>query len=463
VDRTTERIVDFALGYSEADLTPTVLTSTLNHVVDAVAVAIAGTTAEPAKIAAQLAAATRADPGATLIGHGGGVAPDMAAFANAVMVRTYDWNDGMQAKAGGHPSDMLPALLAVGEIAHSSGRDLLVATALAYELLGGMGAKVERKHFDQGLFMGVAAGLACGRMLGFDRDQLGHVASLTMTTALQLAVHRWGALSMTKGASTAFAVRNAVFCTQLAQAGFTSAPEPVEGIFGLWAAMGEFEPALPVIAGGPSVMEMSHQKPIPAETQVLGLLDHVAEIRAWAPVDEIESIEITLSHHAASHVADPPKFRPTTRETADHSLPYMLAVALVDGDITLDSYNPERLDDPALRSVMDRITIAETAEFNAIRAEVYGVTLAHPVRAVFRTRSGDTRTIEVRYHKGHYRDPMNQADVDVKFDKAVAGVVSDEAAERIRKAWWNLEVATDVAEPIALLGNLGATPTVKER
>ena len=121
MDRTTERIVDFALGYSEADLTPTVLTSTLNHVVDAVAVAIAGTRAEPARIAAQLAAATRSNPGATLIGHGGGVAPDMAAFANSVMVRTYDWNDGMQAKAGGHPSDMLPALLAVGEIAHSTG------------------------------------------------------------------------------------------------------------------------------------------------------------------------------------------------------------------------------------------------------------------------------------------------------------------------------------------------------
>lgn len=164
MDRTTGRIVDYARAFTKDDLAEPVLTSARNHLFDTIAVAIAGTKAEPARIAAKLAATSRGEPGATLIGHGHGVAPDMAAFANAVMVRTYDWNDGMQAKAGGHPSDMIPGILAAGEIAHSSGTDVLIAITLAYELLGGLGASTDRVNFDQGLFMGAATALAvhCG-------------------------------------------------------------------------------------------------------------------------------------------------------------------------------------------------------------------------------------------------------------------------------------------------------------
>ena len=110
------------------------------------------------------------------------------------MVRTYDWNDGMQAKGGGHPSDMIPGLLATAEVCGASGPDVLRAVALAYELLGGLGIVVERGVWDQGLFMGGATALACGRLLGLDRERLGQAASLAFTTAMPLSVHRWGEL-----------------------------------------------------------------------------------------------------------------------------------------------------------------------------------------------------------------------------------------------------------------------------
>jgi 2-methylcitrate dehydratase len=454
VDKTTEHLVDFALDFSRSELPEPVRASALNHLVDAVAVAIAGTTAEPARLAADLAAASRGEPGATVIGRTRGALPELAAFANAVMVRTYDWNDGLQAKAGGHPSDMIPGLFAVAEIGRTDGRELLRAMTLAYEILGGLGASTDRANFDQGLFMGTATALACGVLLGLDRDQLGHAVSLSISTALPLGVHRWGSLSMTKGASTAFAVKNGVFCAQLARAGFTSAPEAIEGYYGLWDVVGEFTPKLPVCEGGPSVMEMSHQKPIPAESQVLGLLDLVPAIRAWAAVEEIECIELTMSDHARRHVADPAKYDPQTRETADHSLPYMLAVALVDGEITLDSYRSERFGDPTLRAVMQRIYVTSSAEFDELRAQVDGVTRAHPIRAVFRTRDGRTRTEEVRFHKGHYRDPMNRADVDAKFDRAVLGVIGAGQRDEIRRAWWGIEDVADVGEVVGLLADL---------
>jgi 2-methylcitrate dehydratase len=455
MDATTENIVDYTLSYSRDDLAGPVLPSTLNHLVDTIAVAIAGTAAEPSRIAARLAGMSRSQPGATLIGGGTGISPEMAAFANAVMVRTFDWNDGMQAKGGGHPSDMIPGILAIGEISHSSGQDVLMAITLAYELLGGLGVSIDRKNYDQGLFMGAATTLACGRLLGLDKEQLGHAASLAFTIALPLGVHRWGALSMMKGGSTAFAVKNGVFCAMLAQAGFTSAPEPIEGYYGLWDAIGKFEPRLPVMPGGPSVMEMAHQKPIPAESQVLGLLDMVPKIRAWAPVEDIESIDIQLSERAARHVADPPKYDPQTRETADHSLPYMLAVALVDGDISLDSYTPQRFLDPALRPIMQKVKVTVTDEFTHIRTQFEGVTRAHPVRVTFRDTNGRELTEDLRYHKGHYRDPMTQADINTKFDKACRGIVDGEHREQIREAWWNVESAPDISGPMALLADFG--------
>jgi 2-methylcitrate dehydratase len=456
MDRTTEGIVDYALSYSRDDLTEAVTTATVNHLVDTVAVGIAGTTAEPSQAAVRLARAGALPAGATVIGAGVRTSPDLAAFANSVMVRTYDWNDGMQAKGGGHPSDMIPGLLAVAETVRSAGSDLLLATALAYELLGGLGAVIERGPWDQGLFMGGATALAAGRLLGLDKQQLGEAASLAYTTALPLSVHRWGALSMMKGASTAFAVRNGVFCALLAREGLTSAPEAIEGYYGLAHITGDIVPKLPVLPGGPSVVEMAHQKPVPAESQVLGLLDLVPAIRAWADVEDISSIDVDVSERAARHVADPAKYDPKTRETADHSLPYMLAVALVDGEITLDSYRPERFSDPALRPVMNKIRVHPNEEFTRIRTEFDGVTRAHPVRVTFRTKDGRERTDELRYHKGHFRDPMTRADLDHKFDLACRGLVADARRDEIRSAWWAIAAAPDVAVPIGLLAVLEA-------
>src|ERR1043165_6039269 len=105
MDSTTRQIVDYTVGFSEADLTPPVRTAALHHVVDTVAVAVAGHDSETAAIGARLAAGVRGDEPATVIGHDIATTPDLAAFANTIMVRTDDWNDGLQARGGGHPSD----------------------------------------------------------------------------------------------------------------------------------------------------------------------------------------------------------------------------------------------------------------------------------------------------------------------------------------------------------------------
>src|SRR5262245_52389334 len=280
-------------------MTKPAIESTLNHLVDTIAVAVAGFDSDPARCAAAIARRVTSTPGATVFGYDITTSPELAAFANVIMVRTQDWNDGMQAKGGGHPSDMTPGVLALGELAHSSGLEVVVAVALAYELLGGVGADVPIGDlgFDQGTFMGVTVAVAGGRLLGLDAQQLANAASLALVPNVPLGVSRWGSLSMMKGCATAFAVRSGVFAALLAREGLTSAAEPFEGVYGLQHQTGPFSPRLPVLPGGPSVVEMSHQKPIPAESQAIGLIELMPKLRAWTSLDELVSVELEVSHH----------------------------------------------------------------------------------------------------------------------------------------------------------------------
>ena len=453
MDKIMQQLVDYTRSFSVAEMIAPVLEATVNHVVDSMAVAIAGSGSEPGQILSRIARAAPSDGGATVFGYGYRTTPELAALANSMMVRTYDWNDGMLAPWGGHPSDMIPGILAAGELAHSNGTEVLVAIALAYELLGGIGweIKVTRNDsgFDQGTFMGVATALAVGKLWRLNDDQLAHAASLALVPNLPIAVSRWGELSMLKGCGNAFAVRSGVFGAMLAREGFTSAPEPFEGTYGLCYLLGEFKPRLPVLPDGPRVVQLSHQKLVPADTHSLALYDIVPRIRAWTSVDDIEAIEIDAPEDTVRHVGDESKYDPRTRETADHSLPYMLAVALIDGKITLDSYRPERFLDPALRPVMRKIKLSVDAEFDRIhRTQFFGATRPTPRRITVRTKSGRVFKEEVMYHRGTYNNPMTRDDVDAKLDSICAGVVGDVQRDHIRDAWWNVAKSPDIAGPI---------------
>jgi 2-methylcitrate dehydratase len=351
-------------------------------------------------------------------------------------------------------------VLAAGEIAGASGRPALLAIILAYELLGGLGHDVElpERGFDQGTFTGVATALAVGKLLGLTDDQLANAASLALVPSLPLAAARWGTLSMWKGCAEGAAVRNGVFAALLARAGMTGPPEPFEGVKALWEQTGPFEPRLPVLPDGPRVVQMSHTKPAPAETWFLGLIDLAPKIRAWTALEDIASIDVELPDQPFRKFADEPKYDPTTSETADHSLPYTLAAALVDGSVSLASYEPERIADPTLRPLMRKIRAHPSEELTRIRlTQNTGVARPLPVRVTVRTTSGQELRRELMGHRGHMSDPMTRADVNAKLDQASSSKMTSSQRERIRAAWWAFAEAPDVREPIQTLATF-ATP-----
>ena len=159
-------------------------------------------------------------------------------------------------------------------------------------------------------------------------------------------------------------------------------------------------------------------------------------LRAKVRAEEIEAIDVQTYWMTYSEIgSEPAKWDPKTRETADHSLPYMLAVALTDGQITPASFEPQRYLDPDLRPLMHRIRISENAEFT----RRFPQELVSEMAVV--TRSGQRFTERAEYPKGHAKNPMTDANVETKFRDLSTDVLGRARVDDALQVLWRLEEA----------------------
>jgi 2-methylcitrate dehydratase len=178
----------------------------------------------------------------------------------------------------------------------------------------------------------------------------------------------------------------------------------------------------------------------PAEYHSQSAIDAILQLRPQIGGAKVESIEIASFEAAVSIIgSEPEKWRPTSRETADHSMPYCVAVALIDGDVTLKSFDALRLKDPKVLDLLDRTKIREDAALNA----------GYPdgIPNHLRVKLADGRTVEKRvdFPRGHYKNPMTDDEVVAKFNKLADGVVSRQTADGIIERCWKLDGLTDLA------------------
>jgi 2-methylcitrate dehydratase len=448
MDRSTEQIVAYADRLTFDQLSADCVHAAKAHLVDSVACLLGGFDSPPARIARQYARSVSARPSARVLGDGTPTAPDVAAFANTIMLRYLDYNDTLVATGSLHPSDVIPAILAAAETAHATGRDLLLGIVLGYEIAGALcrAVSVRERGWDQGVFLGIAGAVAAGKLLGLDRPRLANALSLAVVPHVPLRQTRAGELSMWKGCATADSARNAIFAAQLARLGLTAPREPFEGKDGLWERVtGAFELSLPD-PSGTSVIEQTNVKLHPAEYHSQAFLDLVPAIRQRVSVADIDALDIETYWVCYSEIgAEPAKWQPESRETADHSLPFILATALRDGELGLDSFSDENIHDPGLRQFMQRITVRLNDEFTRrFPTEV-------PSRVRLRTRSGEEMTFEASYAKGHYRNPATPSELDGKFRNLADRVLSSEQGEMMQTALAEVEACEDVADLVERL------------
>ena len=448
MDRTTEMLASYACRLSYEDLGPKTVHQVKRTLVDTMGCAMGGFVSEPAKIARGMASTITSTTPARVLGTTEYTSPDMAGFANGVMVRYLDCNDSYFSPGGGHPSDMIPAVLAVADPMIADGRTVVTAIALAYEVFCRLSDEVVAGDlgWDQGMFSVIGAACGVGKVLGLDQERMGHAISLAVTPSLPLAVTRSGELSMWKGCATAAATRSAIFAALLAAEGMSGPYEPFDGKRGLWEqAVGkpveipEFPMGGSRSSDDPFRITQTIVKSYPSQIHTQAPIGLAIELGKAVALTDIKSIHIDTYKTAASSASDEPeKWDPKTRETADHSIPFLVAVALQEGGVTPGSFTPQGIADATKHDTMAKMTLQEDADFTARYPSEYNC------RLTITDQSGGVHTAHTAFSKGHKNNPLDDQELEGKFRGFAAGVLSDTQCDQVLETLWTVDDATDM-------------------
>jgi 2-methylcitrate dehydratase len=443
-------LAEFVCQASYDDLSAAAVGELKVRVLDSLGCAIGALAGEPMRMLREHLDDFGGAEHCTLIG-GGRTAPDRAALYNGALVRYLDFNDSYLAKGETcHPSDNLGAVLAACEYADGSGRELLTALAVAYQVQCRLSdvAPVRAKGFDHTTQGSYAAAAAVAKGLGLDPERTANAIAISGTAFNALRVTRTGALSHWKGLAypnTGFGATHAAF---LAMRGITGPPEVFEGNKGFMDAIaGPFEInwAEEDLERVTRTIIKKHNAEIHSQVAIEGILELKAE-HAFA-AEDIERIELEVFDVAYNIIGggeEGGKIEVRTKEEADHSLPYIVAVAVLDGEVTPAQYEPERIARDDVQRLLRQVTVRPRPDYSARFPNEM------PTRLVVHLRDGRTVEREKRDYEGFFTRPMPWQGVVDKFARLSAAHVGAPLRDEIVQAVSNLE-GLQVRNLLALL------------
>lgn len=458
-----ERFADYALGLTYRALPSAVVHEVKRRVLDSLACAFGAFTAPSCRITRRLAISVSHPSGSTVWGTRHRTTPDLAALANGTLVRYLDYNDTYLSKEPAHPSDNIPACLAVAECVHASGKRFIEAVVLAYEIQCRLcdAAALRPRGWDHVTYGAFSTTLAASKLLKLSRAKMIHAVNLAGITAGALRQTRVGEVSLWKACAFANTARNAIFAAYAAREGMTGPPAMFEGEKGFMQIIsGPLSvPELGGERGAPFRILDTYIKAYPVEYHAQSAVEAALNVRRQivAAVGRFDSRAVHSIMVGSSAVAieiigrDPEKWHPRTRETADHSLPFCVAVALMDGRISPRSFSSAKLNDPALLRLMQKIHIEEDKEFSAR----YPRTMS--TRILVTLRDGQQFHAHVDYAPGHPARPFTDRELESKFHALVGTRLGQAQTARLLRIVWSLETLHDVGPLIA------AFPLLSER
>jgi 2-methylcitrate dehydratase len=462
-DRISRLLAGYAAGVVPERLPPDTIHEVERRILDSIGVAVSGFDEPSARAARAYAAARRQSNGATIWGTTGRANVEAAAFANGVAVRCLDFNDTYLSREPLHPSDVIAPLVALAERDGRTGPDLLSAIAVAYEMGVALcdAASLRAHGWDHVNVIQIAVAAAGAAMPGASPDVAEQAISIATVPHAAMRQTRVGELSMWKGAAAANAARNALFAIDAAAAGMTGPFEPFEGEMGFVRQVLGGEPFDEMAFGTlaqvdpPVAILRTHVKRWPVEYHAQSAVDAALQLHAELgpePADAIADVEIETFRASFDILAkDREKWDPRTRETADHSLPYATLAALMDGDVTGATFDERRFRDEATLDLLARaISVHEDAELTA------GYPEGIPNRVTVMTSDGRALVREIRFPRGHARNPMTDDELVAKFRANVDGRWEPERADRVAVLVWRLH--DDDAALASLLADLGGEP-----
>ncbi len=437
MDATTSRIADYAATLAYTDLPADVVHECKRRIVDTVGCALGAFDEPPSRIARALAERVSVPGGARVLGTGQRALPELAAFANGVMARYLDGNDVFPG-GGGHPSDVISAVLAAADLAGADGPAVITGIVLGYEIYGTLfRAACMRDHgLDHVFYTAVGSAVGAAKVLGLDRDRIAQAVALAVTPNIALHATRRGELSMWKGAAAGNAARNGVFAALLAAAGMTGPDKPIDGSDGVRELLGTFELGEFGGNGRPFQLPRADFKYFLSEFHSQSPITAAIELRRQIAVDDIETVTVHTYWFTLSEIGSgPEKWHPTTRESADHSLPYILAAVLLDGRFSDDIFSESRIRDARIHEMASRIAVEEDKDYSRqFPAKI-------PCRIEIRTKSGKELTAQVDYPRGHTGNPMTDEEVWAKFRMLAGRKLPKAQVEQALETMWAFDKA----------------------
>ena len=422
---TTAELADFALSVEYDDLAEDVREELKKRVLDSVGIAVGAMGADPVEAVRRTVEAETAAGPARLWGTDESVAPSGAATYNTALTRYLDFMDSFLAPGETpHPSDNIGSVVACGEANDADGKELLAGVGVAYEVQGELAwnAPVRDRGWDHVTHTVISAATSAGRVYGLDREELRNAVGIAGTAHNALRVTRTGGINEWKGIASANAARNAVYAVRLAGEGMEGPTNLFEGQKG-WKQIvsGEFEVDL---NPGCERVHDTMTKRYVAETYAQSAVEGILELAEAEDVDpaSVESIHLSTFEGAKLIIGggEGSRYEVESKAQADHSLPYMLAAALIDREMTTEQYDPERIRADDVQRLLRTVDVA--ADDRLTERVENGLM---PAEITVELEDGTTLDVEKEAFQGHPTHPMSWEQVTEKFH-AVAGDRYDE-------------------------------------
>jgi 2-methylcitrate dehydratase len=449
----TAKMSRWAAGLEYKNLSEDAVYQAKRFLLDSVGCALGGYQQHDVKIALEVLDEIAGPGPATVIGTGKKVDVLSASLANALMIRCMDYNDIYWKQDPSHPSDIFPAALACCERAKSNGKELIVGLVLGHEFemrfCEAAFPGIRERGWHHATLTAFVSPIVAGRALHLDSEQIQHAVGISASRHATLGAVTAGKLTMMKNTVDPMATQSGVLAALMAEKGYTGPEHVVDGKEGLTHCFGpEWKLYLLTDGLGESWrITQCGMKAFPTEalthTPISATLDLVKQNNLKP--DEVQKVQIRSLARAADILSDPSKYDPRSKETADHSLPYVIAAALVDRQVTPAQFTMEKIMDPAIRAQLKKIEVVADPEiekvFPALQRVIVNIT----------TKEGQTFTKQLDYPRGDPRNPLTDTEIEEKFAALAEGVLSMSAQKKLKDAIWNLENIASVSKMMGMM------------
>jgi len=386
-------------------------------------------------------------PEASVIGREYKTNASNAALINCLLTRAMDYNDIYWEEDPSHPSDLIGAALASGEVNHKNGKEILEAIIINYELMlrwcHAAHPGVREIGWHHASLVQFVSPVVAGKLYNLDLDQMVAAVGISASSHFTLGGVVAGHLTNMKNTAAPLASQAGVIAAMIAREGYTGPAEVFEGKEGVFEVIDgvEWRPNWVLKDLGKDFMitqcaykafpteALTHQ-PISAAMQVCQEHNLAAE--------DISQILVETTVRGADILSDPSKFKPKTKETADHSLPYVIAAAVADGNVLPSSFSDEKLKDPRIWDLLGKIKVVADPEIDALFP---GVKRA---RVSIMNNTGESYTAQVDHAKGSPQNPMSDAEVISKFRANASAVLSKGQQDKVIDLTWRFDELDEI-------------------